>query len=471
MKGKFYQFNRIYLKDIQNAINRYFMIASEKNIDIPSTVNPLIFDAMRYKVVLPGNVAFNQTMTDIIDVANTPINTNVNRINELNVCTVIRDDVIYIKCYTFPTQEPVEVPYTHYCTKKVLLNQYWDYDNATFKPGVTSLNYKLRLKLREGSVNDKFDYIEPKPDDKLSITTRRIPLGNTSDSVRVSMATGMNKQALEIQDSEPALVTAGHDDTDFEISTLLTRFRGNESTVEKIEDNKIFVKDKKTGSIQFFEIPSPTPSANDSIISFDSAVKVGQDIKEGDVIILPHMLKRKSFELGVNALSVYMNYLGYTHEDGIVISKSLADKMIHYSIIDVYKEIYPDDIIKYIKKIGSKVSSKDILVNDQTRLRVNQALKDTYTGNSGLLQGMGISFSQSNLTVPNNIDEGYVLDVKIYIHPDRQLTSEVSRETINEFNRSSKSGDYTFLPKKFRDLHANEVELRDHVLGDPKSVV
>jgi hypothetical protein len=278
IKSKFYQFNHIYLKDIQNVINRYFQVASEKNIDFPSTVNPLIFDAMRFKIVIPQNVAYNRTMADIIDITNSPINGNVNRINKLNVCAVVKDDGIYIKCYKYPTQEPVEVLYTHYCTKKVLLNDYWDYDSKKLKDGIEYLKYKLRMKIYKQGLNENqdFEYIEPKADDKLSISTRRIPLGNMCDSVRVSMGTTMQDQAVELQDSEPALITAGHDDTDFELSTLVTRFHGESATVEKIKDNKIFIKDDKSGSIMFYEIPAPIPGANDSIISFDATVKQTQ---------------------------------------------------------------------------------------------------------------------------------------------------------------------------------------------------
>lgn len=465
MKSKFYQYNKIYLKDIQNAIDRYFRIASEKNIDIPTTVNPLVFDAMKYKVVIPKNVTFNQTMTDIIDVANTPINGNVNRINELNVCAVIKDDVIHIRCYTYPDQQLVEIPYTSYCTKRVLVNQYWDYDTKSFIDRTKPVKYKLRMKLYDGTSTDQFDLIEPMPDEKLSITTRRIPLGNLSDSVRVSMATSMEKQAVEIYKSEPPLVSAGHDDEDFMLSTLVTRFKGSRSVVDRIKDNKIFVRDLDTNSTQFYEIPAPTPGANDSVISFDASVQVGQVVIDGDELIVPHILRRKSFELGVNSTAIYMNYLGYTHEDGIVISQSYADRLTHYSIIDVVKELYPDDIIKYIKKIGSKVTNKDILVNNQTRLRVSSTIKDTYTGASGLLQGMGISFNQSNLVVPNNVDEGYVIDVKIEIDPDKKLTSEYSNKIIDEYLSGDKLDEYKDIPDKFKSLKANSVDIREKVSG------
>jgi DNA-directed RNA polymerase beta subunit len=177
------------------------------------------------------------------------------------------------------------------------------------------------------------------------------------------------------------------------------------------------------------------------------------------------MSRRKSFELGVNANAVYMNYLGYSHEDGMIISETLSNKLAHYSIIDTFIELYPDDIVRYIKKIGSKVTSKDTLVNSQTRLRVNSALKDTFTG-SGLLGGMGISYNQNNLIVPNNIDEGYIIDVKVEIHPDRSLTSEITNDTIAEFNRDNKVSDYEgIVPKKYKELKANTLDIRDRVSG------
>lgn len=465
MRQKFFQYNRVYLRDIQLALDRYFRIASEKNIDIPTTVNPLVFDALKYKVVIPRNVTFNRTMSDIIDVANTPINGNVNRINELNVCTVIRDNTIYIKCYKYPTQEPVEVAYTHYCTKKVLLNSYWDYDKKQFKSGITECRYKERLKVKDGHLSDKFEYIEPKADDKLSITTRRIPFGNKSDSVRVSMATSMQKQAVEVERSEPSLVTAGYDDTDFELSTLITRFHGENAVVDKIKDNKIFIKDLDTGSVEFIEVPAPTVGQNDSVISFESIVKEGQQLKKDDVIIVPHSLKRKSFESGTNANIIYLNYLGMTYEDGMVISQSYADKMAYYAVLDVGLPLYPDDIIKFIHKVGSKVTSRDILVNNQTRLRVSSTLKDTYTGDSGLLRGMGISFSQNNLIVPNNVDEGYIVDCKIFIREDGELTSEYTKKIIEEYSTKDIVNDYKNIPEKYKTLKASDIEISEKAIG------
>lgn len=467
MKSKFFQYGSIYLRDIQNAINTYFKAAPDKGIEIPSQVNPLIFDSLKYKITMSKNVSYNETMTDIIDIVNTPINQNINKINELNVCAEIRDDVIYIKCYRYPNQEPETVRYSHYCTKKVLLNQYWDYDNKTIIKSDGKVRYKLRNKMYVGTGDEDFTYIEPKSDDKLSFTTRRIPLVNMSDFGRLSMGTGMSKQAVELYNSEPSLVTSGHDDTDYQLSTLITKHKGNKCEVTLIKDSKIYLKDISTGSVTFVEIPEPTRGINDTLTSFKPAVKVGDRVTSGSNLVVPYMLRRKSFELGLNANVIYMNYLGYSYEDGVIISNSFADKLTNYAIINVSIELRPDDIISYIVPKGTKVKYKDILVNIQSRLRVSKTVRDVYLGDSGLLQGMGIQFYPNNLITPNNVDEGYVVDVDIHIEEGRDLTSEYTKETIEKYTKANEvdSNFYNKVPKEYQELKADPVEFRDKMSG------
>lgn len=464
IRKKYYQYKRVYLRGIQTAMNNYFKLANEKGIDIPTTVNPIVFDALKFKVMIPKNVAYNDSMSDIIDIVNTPINGNTNKINELNKCVKIKDDVIYIDCYTYPDQTPVSIPYTKYCTKKVLINQFWDYDKKKFVDGTSGIKYKLRMKYYNGKTTDQFDFIEPKADDKLSYTTRRIPIINGSDSIRISMGSTMNKQSVELNYGEPNLVSSGHDNEDFEDSTLVSRHSGEPVTVAAIKENKIYMRTGK-GSIYFVDIPDPTIGVNDSIISYDSTVKVGQVVNDGDVIVAPKVLKNRSFDMGINSRVIYMNYLGYTHEDGIVISESYARKLMHFSILNVVKPIYADDIIRFIRKKGSAVSSKDIIVNDQTRLRVNPNLAQNFTGNSGLLRGLGISYNQSNLLVPNNVDEGYLLDVRIELREDAKLTNKDTIKVLSEYPNESASDDYDWIPQKYKDLKADESEIEGKEAG------
>lgn len=468
MRSKFYQYGNVYLRDIQNFITRYFKIANEQNIDIPSTVNPLVFDAMRYKIKIGKYTAYNKSMSDIIDVVNTPINQHINQINEMNICAEIDNDDLYIHCYEFPSGKPIKVKYLHYCTKKVVFNDDWDYDKNSFTNPKNPVHYSLRCIDRVGKSSDQYDYIEPKADDKLSITTRRIPLGNKSDSVRMHMGTGMMKQALEIPNSEPPLITAGYDDQDYELSTLVSKYKGKPGIVTKIEDNKIYVKDDKSKSVQYYEIPEPSKGQHDSIISFTTTLKVGDKLKGGEVMMEPYVLRRHRFELGLNVRCIYMNYLGFTHEDGNVISESLAKRMMHYSLLDVVMPLYPDDVISYIRPVGSRVKFKDVLVNRQSRVRVSKSIEDVYVKDNGLLQGMGIDFKQEDMVVPNSFMDGYVLNVNIHIEPGRELTNQKSVGIINDFKKVKnvpEDNGFKDIPEKFKSLKAIDIDMNDRICG------
>jgi hypothetical protein len=92
-------------------------------------------------------------------------------------------------------------------------------------------------------------------------------------------------------------------------------------------------------------------------------------------------------------------------------------------------------------------------------------LQSIYTGDKAMLRGAGIGFNQSDLICPNNCDEGYVVDVKIMIDPDRQLTSDYSKKIIDDFKKDSKVNEYDSIPEKFKLLKANDIELRDKVSG------
>ena len=468
MRAKFNQYGRIYLKDIQSAIDRYFKTAASGmtnsgGLDIPKLVNPLVFDALRYKVTIPEQTAVNESMTDILDAVNTPINTgSCNTINELNVCVDIKDDEFYINCYTYPKQDPIQVKYTTYCTKKVILNSSWDYDNKSFANQGKPVQYKLRTKLRSGSENEAYDYIEPMPDDKLSITSRRIPLGNMSDPGRIFMGTGMHKQSIVIEDSEPALVSAGHDDDDMERASLMTIYEGDGGTVTLIKNGKVYIKDDRTGSVEFFEIPKPIIGEMNTTTNFVLQVKLNDKVKKGDKIIVPEMNKRKSFELGCNANIVFLNYLGYTLEDGVVVSKSCADRFRNYSIYEVTSYLYPDDIIKYIKPIGSKVTLREVLVNKQSRVRITQATQKAYQMVGGV-QGAGIEFKQENVMVPNNCDEGYVAAVKFGYFPNptdkkknREFSNAETTKIIEEYSKSKEVDDWKDVPDKYKKLTPKE---------------
>jgi len=465
MRNKFYQYGNVFLKDIQNFIDRFFKVANEESIDIPNATNPLSYDSLRYKITIPKYIAYNETMADLIDPVNTPENANVNRINELNVCASIIDGIMYINCYTLEG-EKVTMEYVRYLNHYVLQNTDYDYDNHQI---IKRDQYVLKLRYHDIKVSDLSTIhnllVEPKADEKLSITSRRVPLINMSDTVRVAMGCAMSKQSIEIEDSEIALVNSGNDDEDLVKTTLITRFNEDEGEVDKISGNKIFIK-YPNGSVKYFEISQPTVGANDTVISFETNLKVGDKLNKGDVIVSPKIIKKGSYELGVNANAVYMNYLGLVHEDAFVISKSFADKITNYNIVETSIRVRKNSIVESLTKIGTRVKSLDILVRMKSKPRVG-TIKSALEKSDYLMHPVSGKLMNDNLITPNNINEAYVVAVKI--DPSGLPTeSNVTEENIKDFNPKDTSHDWDDIPNKYKNLTLNtEPEFR----GDDSYII
>jgi len=103
-------------------------------------------------------------------------------------------------------------------------------------------------------------------------------------------------------------------------------------------------------------------------------------------------------------------------------------------------------------------------VNNQSKLRVTSSVKNAY-GEGGILGGLGISYSQNNLLCPNNVDLGYLVDVRIQTYDDRELTSEYTRKIFEEYSKSDKVNEYESLPERFKELKADEFEVTDSMAG------
>lgn len=461
MREKFYKNGILYPVDIQNFINKFFKVANESSVDIPSDINALVYDSLKNKIILPSKCAYNYTFTDIIDVVNTPENNNVNRINELNKCAKLSHSKLTITCYRISDGSKVELPYLDYLCIKVLSNDGFDYETKKLI-AKDEYYYKLRFKSYTTTDISDIEYTEPAPDEKLSITTRRIPLINNSDSVRIAMAAGMAKQSIELENGEPSIVSSGNDEEDLDLAALVTKYPFDRGVVHGISSGTVFIKDPATDAIFPYQIPQPNPGLNASMISYTPVVKVGDVLSKGQPIITARSLRNKSYDLGLNVLAGYMSYLGYTYEDGIVVSQSLADRMAHWSVVDISYEIKPEDIISYVKPIGTPIKSLDALLKCKTKIRVKKVTKRAYE-NIDFMKNLGLNFVPNDLLVPNNIDKGYLIDCKVEVRDpsgpidnsiSKALSNEETRETLLKYIPTTELPNLESLdiPQRFKEL-------------------
>ena len=160
--------------------------ASSKELQVPPGVNAMNLESLKSKITIAPTVAYNATMSDLIDIGDTPINQNTNLQNSLTISTHLTDDGVLFDVYDKDFKK-ITIDYLDYLNSKVVASEYVDYETNTIKPNESGkIEVKHRMK-RKTVDKDDYDLIDHHPDYRLSTSTRRIPFLSTTVSVRISI--------------------------------------------------------------------------------------------------------------------------------------------------------------------------------------------------------------------------------------------------------------------------------------------
>lgn len=421
LQTKFYRYGNIAEYYMQTVVNRFFNLQSLTSVGIqtPNNINPITYNNLRSKIILSkgtdNGVAFSRmdiSYTDFIDMVVTPDNKNVNRINELTSVIEITDEGTFIKCFDSDFND-IKVPFIDYISSRVLTSDQVDYDGKTINLG-DEITYKLGG-LRYTSKDKHFDYIEYPSDARLSKSVQMIPMLNHSDSVRGSMGARMLGQSIEVVGCEKPIVSSGHE----KVSSDLSVTAPENGTIISIGKGVVTLKTNRideNGDYISYTITKPDnlESMYGINISFSTRVKVGQIVEAGDLIFSPNSIADdSSFNFGINCTVAMMNYRGFTYEDGLVISESMARKFAHMSTIDVELVVDPTMKISGIKLPSDKMLvSGDSLCDFEVKLdKISNGINKTRIE----LLGETYYYKPVQLTVPLNINEAYLVDAKFIV--------------------------------------------------------
>lgn len=434
---------------ITNLANRFFKGSSDKeakgkqggdsNLQVPPGINAINLGSLGDKISIPKTVAYNPTYSDLIDLADTPINQNTNLQNSLTVSTHITDSGVLFDVYDKNFQK-ITIKYLDYLNLKVCSSDYVDYDHKKIKPnadGQVEVKYRMRRKMVNAN---EIDLIDLHPDYRLSSVTRNIPFVNSTDSVRISMGTSMLKQSIPLANSQRPLVDTGRSE-ELANNVLNEKYDEESGTVTSITEDKITIK-SKSGKISEYLRKTAIKSQNDVAVFTEPKVKVGQKVKRGDIITGEIGNTFEAYKSGVNALVLFHAYFGLVNEDALVVSESLANRMTSYSIIDYSINITDQKCLKWIAPIGTKVKSKDAIVSLYRAVRLDnviKALNDKLGGFYGE-SDLNTACTVEDLTVGNNIDEGYVSDVMIQYNANPVISTK------------DKKPDYTFALSSQKEI-------------------
>ena len=138
--------------------------------------------------------------------------------------------------------------------------------------------------------------------------------------------------------------------------------------------------------------------------------------KKGDIIIGAIEIDKDTVRSGLNTNVLFHAYHGLVNEDAVVVSESYAERMSHYSIIDIYIDVKTNSSITWIAPIGTKVKFKDEVVKTRKAVRldeVNRLVNDKLLSPTDEGKTVDDFVVENNLIIPNNIDDAVVSDVVI----------------------------------------------------------
>lgn len=378
-------------------------------------INAMNLQSLTNKIQIHPSVAYNRSFSDLICIGATPINGNIGIQNALTVSTHITDTDVLFDCYDLKFNK-ITIPYLDYLNHKVCASEYVDYETNTIKPDANGMvEVKHRMKRKTVPVGE-VEFIDLHPDYRLSEEVRRIPFINYTDSVRIHMGSSMLKQAIPLPFAERPLVDTGNRD-ELKNNVLNERFNKPKGKVKEITESNVVIELPNKDTV---EIPRRTAiqSMNDVDIFMEPKVKVGQTVKEGDVITGSIGLTDETYKSGMNALVVFHAMFGLVNEDALVVSESFSKKMFSYSIIDLAFDVKSSEAVKWIAPIGTEVKSKDPVLKTYRAVRldeINRALQEKLGGIFGGDNQLDLTeYTVENPSVvPNDISEAVVSDVFI----------------------------------------------------------
>ena len=342
---------------LNKSIDKFF--SSSDLVQTPEETNPLFMSALSRKITQlgTGGMSSDAARNEFsarnlatgsagrIDPVETPESGNIGLVQHMTQNAEIINKTIVAKYFRVKngiasTDESnvVKLTPSQEYNEKIAFYDTRNIKKANGKIGFVKGMVACRYK---GEIDEfpitEITYMDTSPTNILGYTSNMVPFVSHNDGSRTLMGDAMQKQAIVLKNREAPIVSTMYDDDKSYEDVLGEKFgkpvKSNvNGTIEKIENNKIFIKDDK-GVIHKNDYYHYFP-LNQSYINNELKVKVGDTVKQGDMLAEGWQTKDGKLALGLNARIGYIPYKGYNYEDGIVISESFARKMVTEEVDD-----------------------------------------------------------------------------------------------------------------------------------------
>ncbi|HTK35116.1 MAG TPA: DNA-directed RNA polymerase subunit beta [Caulobacteraceae bacterium] len=224
----------------------------------------------------------------------------------------------------------------------------------------TRINGDVTLSARE-----HVDFMDVSPKQVVSVAAALIPFLENDDANRALMGSNMQRQAVPLVQSDAPLVGTGMEDVVARDSGAVVIARRT-GVVEQIDGTRIVIRateetDANKPGVDIYRLSKFQRSNQNTCINQRPLVRVGDQIRAGDVIADGPSTELGELALGRNALVAFMPWNGYNFEDSILISERIVSDDVFTSIhIEEFEvmardtKLGPEEITRDIPNVGEE---------------------------------------------------------------------------------------------------------------------
>src|SRR6266705_2302667 len=289
---------------------------------------------------------------------------------------------------------------------------------------------------------DEVDYVDVSPKQLVSVAASLIPFLENDDANRALMGSNMQRQAVPLIRGEAPLVGTGMERVTARDSGAVVLCK-REGIVDQVDSERIIVRVESDHSgvlsrevgADIYSLIKFKRSNQNTCINQKPLVRVGDRVRQGEVLADGPCTDRGELALGRNVLVAFLPWRGYNFEDAILVSEKLVKDDYYTSIhIEEYEieardtKLGPEEVTRDIPnisesflrnldesgviRIGAVVKPGDILVG-----KVTPKGETTLTPEEKLLRAIfgekAGDVRDASLYCPPGI-EGTIVDVKIF---------------------------------------------------------
>src|SRR5579859_4868521 len=178
---------------------------------------------------------------------------------------------------------------------------------------------------------DEVDYIDVSPKQLVSVAASLIPFLENDDANRALMGSNMQRQAVPLIRGEAPLVGTGMERVTARDSGAVVLCK-REGIVDQVDSERIIVRVESDHSgvlsrevgADIYQLIKFKRSNQNTCINQKPLVRVGDRVKQGQVLADGPCTDRGELALGRNVLVAFLPWRGYNFEDAILVSEKLV---------------------------------------------------------------------------------------------------------------------------------------------------